>query len=239
MVIILAAGRGSRMGLPDGISKCSIEINGETPVNRLIRQFREQGEEKFKVVIGYGADSVIQSLKEDCELVYNRFHSILGCAYSLSCVDIEKEGTVYIVEGDSIFSDENIHCICRSMSTSVLARSPEYITERSVSINNHARPDTTFNYDKTHKYAFKCDDYESMQLWKIKGVDVTKLSTVLKIYHNSCSKIGEGYSDASGVFPLNLMCSYFCPVVSPDPEGWINLNTEDDIKKAKEMIKNE
>ena len=63
MVIILAAGKSSRMRLKD-ISKCAIKINDEdTSVSRLIRQFELCGEHEFLIVIGHSCHCLVDSLR--------------------------------------------------------------------------------------------------------------------------------------------------------------------------------
>ena len=53
-VIILAAGMGSRMGLlTKNKPKCFLKINGETLINRLLRQLRNLGVKDISIVTGY------------------------------------------------------------------------------------------------------------------------------------------------------------------------------------------
>ena len=78
LVIILAAGKGSRMGLPEGQSKCGVIVPGlnRSSVDRLIDQFYLRGERQFVVVLGYGAESVVESIsdhKNHIKFVYNQF----------------------------------------------------------------------------------------------------------------------------------------------------------------------
>ena len=57
-VVILAAGKGTRMGKPD-LAKVCFEIDGVPAINRVISTFKERGFSGFLVVVGHEADQVI------------------------------------------------------------------------------------------------------------------------------------------------------------------------------------
>jgi N-acetylgalactosamine kinase len=61
MVIILAAGKGTRMGRSD-MAKVCFEIDGVPAINRLIETFKKNRFEKFMVVVGSMAEQVMQTV---------------------------------------------------------------------------------------------------------------------------------------------------------------------------------
>jgi len=62
-VVILAAGRGTRMGEP-GLAKVCLEIDGRPAIVRLIETFRAQGFGRFVVVVGHAAEQVRRVIGE-------------------------------------------------------------------------------------------------------------------------------------------------------------------------------
>ncbi|HSW46652.1 MAG TPA: NTP transferase domain-containing protein [Phycisphaerae bacterium] len=60
-VVILAAGRGTRMGRSD-LAKVCFEIDGVPAINRLIGTFTKNRFEKFMIVVGSMAEQVIQTV---------------------------------------------------------------------------------------------------------------------------------------------------------------------------------
>ncbi len=62
-VVILAAGRGTRMGEP-GLAKVCLEIDGRPAIVRLIETFRAQGFGTFVVVVGHAAEQVRRVIGE-------------------------------------------------------------------------------------------------------------------------------------------------------------------------------
>jgi len=61
MVVILAAGKGKRMGRPDLVKVC-FEIDGTPAINRLIGVFKRQRFRRFMVVVGTRAEQVLATV---------------------------------------------------------------------------------------------------------------------------------------------------------------------------------
>ncbi len=64
MVIILAAGKGTRMGRSD-MAKVCFEIDGVPAINRLIETFKKNRFEKFMVVVGSMAEQVMETVGQE------------------------------------------------------------------------------------------------------------------------------------------------------------------------------
>jgi len=60
-VVILAAGKGTRMGRAD-LAKVCFEIDGEPAINRLIATFRQNRFDRFLVVVGAQAGQVVETV---------------------------------------------------------------------------------------------------------------------------------------------------------------------------------
>lgn len=258
MVIILAAGRGSRSGLSD-ISKCSVPLveNGMCSVSRLICQMSVY-ETKFLVVVGYQSESVINKVSDDLErylnktvdvtYVYNDRWGTIGSGFSLAICypylsSCPPDESVYIFEGDSVYSDDNIKALCSSPG-GVLVRDPNYLSVKSVCVLSLEDHVVEFVYDTAHQLDFKglsrcvgtCTLYESMQCWKlVSGL----LTPRLAIYTNK--KLIAGHANPlliTNLAPINdYALMYKIPLIfSPSPDSWVNLNTEEDRETAKLLI---
>lgn len=266
MVVVLAAGKGSRFsGLPEGTSKCSTRIFPQSPMTTIsylidtVRSLKGHEEETFCIILGYGAQSVVDTLKQydpglkGIYFVYNPHYETRGCNYSLSCAYpyIKDQRSLLIVEGDSVYSKKNIsEMLSHSFTgTCVLSRSSDYLTCKSVGVvcnpgmNLNDLSAFQFIYDQSHQ-----DDLthllpyfivkESMQMWKVCGDDAQALKSVLSEYYNGSE---DNYSfQESGVFSLNEMISRTSTrmkvINSPDPNGWININTPEDVKRVREVV---
>lgn len=255
LVVILAAGKGSRMGLPEGQSKCGVIVPGleRSSVDRLVDQFFKKGERQFIVVLGYGSDSVVKSIsdhKNHIKFVYNQFYETHGCGYSLSLVapylNSVTNGAVYILEGDSIYSDDNISTIYNYELSGSLVRSSNYLSRRSVGvICDEINPECddyqkiiSYVYDQSHEADFKnikslfsdgYSLYESMQLWKIFGDNIKYFSESLYPIKSTSSNL---YSYRNMIRHNRILL----PIHSTDPTRWINLNTKEDLNKVVEVI---
>ena len=82
--IILAAGRGSRLGpATDGTPKCLIDVGGSTLLEHHIRALRDVGIKRICVVTGHESDQVRASLDATCDCLVNASFAETNSLYSL------------------------------------------------------------------------------------------------------------------------------------------------------------
>ena len=82
--IILAAGRGSRLGAAtDGTPKCMIDVGGSTLLDHQIRALRDVGIKRICVVTGHESDQVRASLDSVCDCLVNASFAETNSLYSL------------------------------------------------------------------------------------------------------------------------------------------------------------
>lgn len=267
MVVILAAGRSSRMNLNPGESKCALPLMYSercqvvSTVSRLILQMaRLSPEREFVVVTGNGQEEVKRSVEwltlplADFKLLgdlkvsfvfneeWDRSGSGMSLATGLLSTKASSRGVkdVYIFEGDSVYSDDNIKKILEEESTCCLVRRDEYLSDRSVAVLSHedGKNVLAFVYDASHTLSVRSlrstnvKIYDSMQIWKIHGYEDI-LDTEL-----ACDQVSH---ESTNVDPYNWIFSradYAMKCIkSEDPEGWININTEQDFQDAQKLIK--
>lgn len=261
MVVIMAAGRGSRMGLPEGVSKCSVTIGWcekqeLCSVTRLILQACNFSSERdFTVVVGYGSESLIQKIEDfdfgdykvNIKFCINKEWSISGSGRSLqkglcaafSDTEIKEDESLYLLEGDAVYHNSSIQLLFQSQSTCVSVRSEDYLTESSVAVLTHplVHQVLLFLYDKTHQTQMGVlknlgmKVFDSMQAWKLKGrSDIMTLYYVLADCTEDSSTNLDGLNLAFAMRDLKMT---YC--LSEDSEGWVNLNTSEDLIRAQRL----
>ena len=107
--IILAAGRGSRLGnLTDEVPKCMMTVNGRTLLGRQIDSYRQNGVEKIAVVRGYLAERITPP---EIAFFNNPEWATTGLLYSLFCAEPAMEGGFFISYGDTTFDPSYIRLL--------------------------------------------------------------------------------------------------------------------------------
>ena len=94
-----------------------------------------------------------------------------------------------------------------------------------------------YEYDATHRGSLPvCSDRESvigesMQLWSFSGQPLKQLIKQLREYKGEADRSEIPFVH-SGVYSINRLKIQIEPVVSEHPDDWINLNTQQDLRKA-------
>lgn len=246
--IILCAGIGSRIGLPKEQNKCALPMAGTTPVGYTASALLKAGADKLIVVVGHASDSVKNALKDyvergQVEFAVNPHYNWHGCNYSLACgmggAYIENAERVIIAEGDSLLHPGSIQqLLCQKGMAASLIRSGLYVDyTRSVVAVGTQGAILRYEYDTTHtgRSLSMLEGEEilgdSMQLWSFSGEPLQRLKEQLREYKREADK-GEAPFVHSGVYSINRIGLRIEPIHSDYPEDWINLNTQEDLRKA-------
>ena len=243
--VLLCAGVGSRIGLPDSINKCAADINGSSAVRHGVAVLYSAGVKKIIIVIGHAADSLREALARfpDVQFVKNDKYGFHGCNYSVACgvsvIGSESDRAI-IAEGDSLIHPESIKQIVEcNEESAVLLRSPEYINpKRSVIAIGTCGKITRYAYDQSHEgnlFALGEGEEiigESMQLWSFSGGALKELHALLLGYKKTADSSKTPKTE-SGIFSINKLQFPAMPVMSNKPNDWININTQHDLEKAK------
>lgn len=111
--VILAAGMGSRLKkLTQDNTKCMIQVNGVTLIERMLRQLDKQDMSRIVIVVGYRGDQLIEYISElniKTPIVYveNPIYDKTNNIYSLALAKehLLQEDTI-LLESDLIFEDK-------------------------------------------------------------------------------------------------------------------------------------
>jgi NDP-sugar pyrophosphorylase family protein len=109
-VVLLAAGRGSRMqSLTDHVAKPSLDIGGDSLVSRLARQVNLlEGHKKTYVNLSYKPISIIDSLRNHVAIANLTFlweRRYMGTAWSLMKIFSRSESDLLVIHADLYLSD--------------------------------------------------------------------------------------------------------------------------------------
>ncbi|HBG26417.1 MAG TPA: hypothetical protein DDX75_04935 [Phycisphaerales bacterium] len=113
IVIILAAGKGTRMGRSD-LAKVCFEIDGQPAINRTVNTFKKLGFENFMLVVGSRAEDVMAAVaKESPEAIYIYQEPQLGTGHAakLAAEALQKAnfgGNIIVTLGDKYIETEAI-----------------------------------------------------------------------------------------------------------------------------------
>lgn len=106
--IILAAGMGKRLGdLTSDRTKCMVEVNGTTLIERLLTQLSDFNLERIVIVIGYQGDKVVELIGDEykgTKIVYviNPIYNTTNNIYSLY---LAKD---YLIEDDTLLFESDL-----------------------------------------------------------------------------------------------------------------------------------
>lgn len=110
MVVILAAGKGTRMGRADLVKVC-FEIDGVPAINRLIHVFKKARFRRFLLIVGARAEQVMETVaKEHPEVLYVRQEPQLGTGHAAKVAAqalqaMGYEGFVLVSMGDKLLEE--------------------------------------------------------------------------------------------------------------------------------------
>lgn len=112
-LIILAAGRGTRLTDPAIKHKALTPFDGEPLLQRVIKQFYTSGVYNSIVVVGHESALVTQHARtalSDISIIHNNLYHVDKNIYSLSLAlaSLQEGNGAIIVEGDVVFTDEAV-----------------------------------------------------------------------------------------------------------------------------------
>ena len=119
--IILAAGMGRRLKeLTKNNTKCMVEVNGKTLIDRLLHQLSSKGLSRIVIVVGYKGEKLIQYIEENVRFdintpimyirndVYDKTNNIYSLGLAKECL-VEEDTLLF--ESDLIMEDAVIDAI--------------------------------------------------------------------------------------------------------------------------------
>lgn len=115
-VVILAAGKGSRMGKPD-MAKVCFEIDSVPAINRIINTFKKKKFNSFILVVGSKAEQIMETVnKAHSGITYIYQQPQLGTGHAAkvaaeSLQNIGHDGNVLVTMGDKFIEEDAIESL--------------------------------------------------------------------------------------------------------------------------------
>ncbi len=199
--LMLAAGKGSRLGrYTKDNTKCMLEVNGKTLLERCIDALKEANINKLVLVLGYKKENVINYIKEkgldkkiEIEYVFNEVYDTTNNIYSLFLAkDIFKREDTILLESDLIYEPSIIKELIESKydNAAVLAKYEQWMDGTVVTLDSEKNilefiEKQDFDYDKINKY------YKTVNIYKFSKEYIEKyyipfLEAYVKAYGNNC-----------------------------------------------------
>lgn len=124
--IILAAGRGSRMGnFNDGLPKCLIKVSGQTLLDWQVKAFREAGIEDISIVTGFRRE--VLPLEDLTEFTNTRW-TTTNMVASLECAsELLERDTCIVSYGDIFFEPGIVSSLIKFEAPLVVAYDPNWL----------------------------------------------------------------------------------------------------------------
>jgi choline kinase len=144
--IILAAGRGSRLGpLTSEIPKCMVELGGRPLLEWQASALKEAGADEIALVTGYQAGKLPAA-------GYSRFHNErwqqTNMVMSLACASpwLEREACI-VSYSDIVYSPSAVACLARTPGDIAIAYDPRWLDLWSLRFEDPLSDAETFRMD--------------------------------------------------------------------------------------------
>jgi len=232
--IILAAGKGTRMGHSDR-SKVAYDCAGIPVITRIVRNMREGGVSRFVVVVGHKTESVMSALADEPGVLYAYQKEQKGTGHAASCGlavlnDIGFTGRVIISMGDKIVSPALVRGLLDQPAHSSAVLGVERVsgpTARGHVIFRDNRPACIVE----HKDAVRDDNAEALSSPYVNAgfyaFDVAALSEALKKLKTDNAQ-GEFYlTDTIAQFASEGKLSHY---VIENPEDILTYSTRPELR---------
>ena len=196
--VILAAGMGRRLGeLTKGNTKCMVEVNGVTLIDRLLGQLTKLDLKKVVIVVGYEGDKLINYIgdrfadKLNIEFINNPIYDKTNNIYSLALArECLVEDDTILLESDLIFDDRMFSLILDNPypNLALVAKYQTWMDGTMVRIDEDCNI-INFITKKAFKYSDVDLYYKTVNIYKFsKEFMVNKYLPFLDAY---CSALGN------------------------------------------------
>lgn len=174
--IMLAAGKGARLGkYTKDNTKCMLEVNGKTLLERAIDALLEANIHKLILVLGYKKDNVKEFIKEkklyekiEIEYIDNDIYDKTNNIYSLYLAkDKLAEDDTILLESDLIYESRLIKELVNCNNKNVAAVAPyEYWMDGTVVTINENNLITNFIEKQDFNYEMVNQYYKTINVYK-------------------------------------------------------------------------
>ena len=239
--IILAAGRGQRMGQsgPTGRPKCLFMLGGRSLLARQLESLHANGVRRVDLVVGYEADRIIEHVgklhvRPDVAFFFNPSYE-QGSVVSLLAAreSLESGEDILLMDADVLCHPEILSRLVRTSHSNCFLIDKDFVPgeepvkiavreDRMVDFRKHLAPQLTYDYLG-----------ESVGFFRF-GADCAR-----KIAHQCARFEAEGLSDAPHEEVLRQVLLDEPEIFAfEDVSGlpWIEIDFAEDLQRAREIV---
>ena len=244
--VILAAGMGRRLGeLTKGNTKCMVEVNGVTLIDRLLGQLTKLDLKRVVIVVGYEGEKLVNYIgdrfSDRFEIVFinNPIYDRTNNIYSLALAreQLAEDDTI-LLESDLIFDDRMFSLILENPypNLALVAKYQTWMDGTMVRIDDDNNI-VNFITKKAFKYSEVEHYYKTVNIYKFsRDFMVNKYLPFLDAY---CSSIGnnEYYEQV-----LRVICMLDNAELKALPitnEKWYEIDDVQDLNIAEALFAEE
>ena len=149
-VIILAAGKGTRMGsLTDKKPKCMITYKGKSLINYTIQTIRACGINEIIIIDGYNNNILKNHLLDDkIKFITNKKYSTTNMVYTLFCAESEMNDDLIISYADIIYNKEVLKNLINNNNNFVVTVDKKWLDLWKIRMDNPLLDAETMKIDK-------------------------------------------------------------------------------------------
>ena len=242
-VIILAAGRGSRLSpLTDDKPKCMVKLFGKSLLEWQIEKFREVGIKDISVVTGYKKELIVI---EGIKIYYNKNFEKTNMIETLFCAKKEINERVIVSYGDIIFQNSVVEKLIESKEDFSVVVDKEWKKYWSIRFNNPLDDAESLILDSENyiqNIGQKTTNLDEIQgqyigLMMFKG----KSTEIIKNFYDKMkklSKVNENPLNSDLAFELSYMTDFLQGLVNEKyrikailiKNGWLELDSMHDYE---------
>lgn len=242
--ILLAAGKGSRLGkYTNDNTKCMVEVNGITLLERTIDCLISSGVDKLIIVLGYKGENVKKYIEEKklnqlikIEYIDNNDYENSNNIYSLYLTNSYVKDDVILLESDLIYDKSVIKSLVKSKekNLAVVAKYKDWMDGTVVKYDENKNITSfigknEFNSNELDQY------YKTVNIYKFSKEFFTDYyMPFLKLYMDIYGK-NDYYETVLKVTTIFKDIKLKVHVLTN--QLWYEIDNEEDLKKASELFK--
>lgn len=244
-VIILAAGMGKRLGeLTRNNTKCMIQVNGKTLIERALTQFSALDLKKIIIVIGYKGKELRNFLGDSfngmpIEYITNPIYDVTNNIYSLFLAkeQLQQDDTL-LIESDLIFEDRVLEKVIGDPYPNIaLVAKYESWMDGTVVMLDDDNNILNFVTKKAFNFDHKDSYYKTVNIYKFsKEFSITHYVPFLDAYINSLGK-NEYYEQVLRV--IALLDKPDLKALPLSGEKWYEIDDIQDLNNAESIFAEE
>ena len=226
--VILAAGRGSRMGeLTSDRPKCLLEIDGRTLLDRQVAALTAAGVAEIGVVTGWQAER-FEGLP--FRLFHNAQWADSSMVDSLACAEEWlREGPVVVSYGDIVYAPEAVRAVVSGRGPIVVAYDPRWLEQWSSRFADPLSDAETFRLNADGTLAEIGGEAESLEEVQGQYMGLLKFSPTGWSALSEELRTGSGRRDMTGLLERVRRAGF--PIhTAESPEPWHEFDSATDVR---------